>query len=94
MIAALYQSRPAVSGGTRKFIYNGVSFGWRVIEDMYYREVERSRTSQCSRIPKLKPSHIYRDAWTRLNVVPSKIMQVHLCYDFMLRLDVSSNVAK
>ena len=50
-----YQSRPAVSGGTRKFIYNGVSFGWRVIEDMYYREVERSRTSQCSRIPNIKP---------------------------------------
>ena len=94
MIAALYQSRPPNSGVTRKFIYNGVSFGWQVIEDMYYREVDHSRTSQCSRKPKLKANHIYQDAWTRLNVVPSKIMQVCLCYDFMLRLDVSSNVAK
>ena len=55
MIAALYQSRPTDSGGTRKFIYNGVSFGWHVIEDMYYREVDRRRTSQCSRIPNSNP---------------------------------------
>ena len=83
MIAALYQSRPTDSGGTRKFNYKGVNFGWRVIEDMYYREVDRRKASLCSRVPKLKPNHIYRDAWTRLNVVPSKIMQV-----FVLCLDV------
>ena len=28
-------------GGTRKFMCNEVNFGWTVIEDMYYREVER-----------------------------------------------------
>lgn len=28
------------------------------------------------RIPKLLPSYIERDAWTKLNVAPAKIMQV------------------
>jgi len=86
MVAALYQSRPVDKGGTREFMCNGVNFGWTVIEDMYYREVERKRSSQCSRVPKLKPNHVYRDAWTRLNVIPSKIMQVCLCeLDFLLQ---------
>ena len=76
MVAALYQSRPRKDGGTRSFSHQGVEFGWSVIEDMYQREVERKKISQCARIPKLKPNHIYRDAWTRLNVLPSKVMQV------------------
>jgi len=76
MVAALYQSRLTDRGGTRTFTNDGVRFGWNVVEDMYYREVERRRIAQCSRVPKLKPNHIYRDAWTRLNGVPSKIMQV------------------
>ena len=51
-------------------------FGWTVIEDMYRREISRIRAGQCSRVPKLKENHIRRDSWTRLNVLPSKIMQV------------------
>ena len=27
-------------------------------------------------VPKLRESHIIRDAWTKLNVTPAKIMQV------------------
>ena len=80
MVAALFQSRTIDRGGTRTFTNNGVRFGWNVIEDMYYREVERRRKTQCSQIPKLKPNHIYRDSWARLNVVPSKIMQVWWFY--------------
>ena len=41
MVAALYQSRPTDRGGTWEFVYHGVKFGWAVIEDMYYRELER-----------------------------------------------------
>ena len=74
MVAALYQSRPTDRGGTQEFVYYSVKFGCAVIEDMYYREIERKR----SRVPKLKPNHVYRDAWKRLNVIPSKIMQVSL----------------
>ena len=30
---------------------------------------------QLTRVPKLKESYIIRDSWTRLNVLPSKVMQ-------------------
>ena len=76
MVAALYQSRAQSQGGTRMFTRHGIMFGWNVIQDMYSREVERRQKSQCVRVPKLKRNHIYRDAWTRLNVLPSKVMQV------------------
>ena len=49
---------------------------WSIIEKMYDREVTRIKNGQCARIPKLKQSHIHRDSWTRLNVLPSKVMQV------------------
>ena len=52
------------------------TFGWSIIEKMYDREVTRIKNGQCARIPKLKQSHIHRDSWTRLNVLPSKVMQV------------------
>lgn len=47
-----------------------------MIQDMYQREVERIKAGQLTRIPKLKESFIVRDSWTRLNVMPSKVMQV------------------
>ena len=52
-------------------------FGSTVIEDLYGREISRIRAGQCSRVPKLKESYIRRDSWTRLNVLPSKVMQVY-----------------
>ena len=82
MVAALFQSRPSDRGGTRCFSSKGCEFGWSAIENMYQREIARIREGKCSRVPKLKESHILRDSWTRLNVLPSKIMQV-LCTFYM-----------
>ena len=76
MISALFQSRAKDAGGTRYFKKNGMSFGWKFIKDLYQREVERMKAGQTTRVPKLKESHIVRDSWTRLNVLPSKVMQV------------------
>lgn len=76
MVSALFQSRPRVSGGTRCLESKGVNFGWKIIQDMYQREVDRIKAGQVTRVPKLKESYIVRDSWTRLNVMPSKVMQV------------------
>ena len=76
MVSALFQSRPVERGGTRNFTIGSSSFGWSAIEDLYVRELSRIRAGQCSRVPTLKQSHIRRDSWTRLNVLPSKVMQV------------------
>lgn len=84
MVAALYQSRPS-RGGTRHFTRGGERFGWDVIVDMYNRETERRENGQCVRIPKLKANHVYRDSWTRLNVLPSKVMQVS-CIEILFGL--------
>ena len=73
MITALYFSRPA---GTKNFEINGCNFGWMVIEDLFAREIERSRTNRLRRVKDLQENFIYRDSWTRLNVKPAKIMQV------------------
>ena len=73
MIAALHSSRP---GATKKFEIDGCNFGWKTLEELFLREVERARTNQLRRVKDLKESHIYRDCWTRLNVKPAKIMQV------------------
>ncbi len=53
-----------------------VNYGWKALEELFLREVERARTNQLRRVPDLKESHIHRDCWTRLNVKPAKIMQV------------------
>ena len=63
-------------GGTRNLCIGSCSFRWSVIEDMYRRELQRIKSGHCSRVPKLKESYICRDSWTRLNVQPSKILQV------------------
>lgn len=69
------------------FDIGGVNYGWKGLEDLFLREVERARTNQLRRVPDLKESHIHRDCWTRLNVKPAKIMQVFiLCITFLLWL--------
>ena len=78
MVSALFQSRPKSAGGTREFVKGACQFGWKCIEDMYKRELERIKTGQIARVPKLKESYIRRDSWTRLNVLPSKVLQVSL----------------
>lgn len=76
MVSALFQSRPRASGGTRGFEKSGVCFGWKSLKELYHREIVRMQHGQLTRVPKLKESHIIRDSWTRLNVLPSKVMQV------------------
>ena len=54
---------------------DGVQFGWKSTQSLYARELECMRAGQVTRVPKLKESHIVRDSWTRLNVLPSKVTQ-------------------
>ena len=75
MVAALYSSR---TNGTKFFNFEGVNFGWKAIEQMFSREVERARVGIPRRVPGLRESYVQRDIWTRLNVKPAKIMQVHM----------------
>lgn len=77
MIASLYASR---SSGTNCFSRKGIQFGWRSIEDMLKREVQRMKKDELVRVPGLKENYVYRDSWTRLNVKPAKIMQVPLWF--------------
>lgn len=62
--------------GTKKFFNRDVHFGWDTIEEVYRTDLLRAKFGQSRRVPKLKYSYIVRDAWTRLNVKPAKIMQV------------------
>ena len=73
MIAALYSSRET---GSKEFQYKGNPFGWRVIQDLYKRELARVKQNDMRRVPKLKRRYVWKDPWTRLNVLPAKIMQV------------------
>ena len=78
MIAALYASRS--SGSANCFSRQGKQFGWKAIEDMLKREVERMKKNELVRVPGLKENYVYRDSWTRLNVKPAKIMQVYFVF--------------
>ena len=73
MINALFSSK---EGGTKRFVLDGVSFGWSSIVSMYERECKRVNDGLTRMIPKLKEVHVIRDSWTKLNVTPAKIMQV------------------
>lgn len=44
---------------------------------MYARECKRMQSGLARTVPKLRETHIIRDSWTKLNVAPAKIMQVH-----------------
>ena len=60
MVSALYQSRPTSKGGTRNFQKAGSHFGWKTVQDLYKREIDRLRNGQITCIPKLKESHVLR----------------------------------
>lgn len=74
MINALYSSSQCRAKAFVK-TEGGQTFGWKAIADLYEREVRRSEMNICRRVPKLKWEYIVRDSWTKLNVVPAKIMQ-------------------
>lgn len=73
MVAALYISRDQ---GTKDFEIDNIFFGWDTIEAVYKSDLSRAKCGISRRVPDLKYSYIERDAWTRLNVKPAKIMQV------------------
>lgn len=76
MIAALYSSRPK---GAKDFVHDSHHFGWNQIERVFQEEMERAVNGLSRKVPGLKYAFVYRDNWTRLNVRPAKIMQVHVC---------------
>ncbi len=76
MITALYRSR--INGGTKEFSKERVRFGWSTVEAVYKSDLCRAKGGISRRVPGLKFSQVVRDSWTRLNVLPAKIMQVCL----------------
>ena len=74
MINQLWASRDT---GAKLFrSADGVTFGWKAISDMWGREKQRRENVQIRLVPRLILAYIERDAWTKLNVKPAKIMQV------------------
>ena len=74
MIAALYSSQ---DNGTKHFRQKGVYFGWDTIVRVYNGDLFRAKQGVSRCVPGLKYSHVVRDSWTRLNVLPAKIMQLN-----------------
>ena len=83
MISALHSSRV---GGTKKFIRNGIHFGWHDIRAIKNRDDERFKNRQVRVVRGLLQSYIDRDYWTRLNVKPSKILQQEEAIIFVIFL--------
>lgn len=75
MINALFSSK---DNGTKLFTWDAqhCSFGWYTIIAMYKWEVSRAKQQLTRMVPRLKEVHCVRNAWTKLNVSPAKIMQV------------------
>ena len=42
-------------------------------------EMVRVRNGQTRMVPRLREAHCLRDSWTKLNLLPAKIMQVSYC---------------
>eukprot|EP00794_Sanderia_malayensis_P001108 gene1108-455_t len=57
------------NGGTKAFQMekSGPMFGWKAIVGMWKRECSRVEAGAMRMVPKLLPSYIQRDAWTKLN---------------------------
>lgn len=75
MVSALHSSRDE---GTKEFVYEDIVHGWETVEAVYKSDLLRANSGISRRVPNLKYAHIVRDPWTRLNVLPAKIMQVHV----------------
>ena len=81
MINALFSSQ---TGGTKSFCTEkGISFGWKAIFDLYTRECSRRDNGNARMVSKLRESYVLRDSWTKLNVMPAKIMQVSSLNSFL-----------
>ena len=82
MINALFSSQ---TGGTKSFRHSkdGDMIGWKAIIDMYARECQRREMGQARIVPKLRETYVLRDSWTKLNVLPAKIMQVVIFFEML-----------
>lgn len=81
MVNALFSSK---TGGSKQFQRaDKPMFGWKAIDDLYERELERAKQNLTRMVPRLKETHCLRDAWTKLNVHPAKIMQVRCSLIFI-----------
>ena len=69
MVNALFSSQ---SGGT----IGGEKFGCKAIADLYARECQRRENGEARMVPKLHEAYVLQDSWTKLNVLPAKIVQV------------------
>ena len=76
MISALASSRVHTGAGTKSFSSEGVTFGWEAVKEVYQEDISRAQRNLARLVPWLKYAYIERDSWTKLNVRPSKIMQV------------------
>ena len=86
MINALFSSK---IGGSKQFQRTDkCTFGWEAIDSLYQRELERAKQNLARMVPRLKETHVLRDAWTKLNVHPAKIMQVRFSIKFQAFNDV------
>ena len=76
MVNQLWSSR---QGGAKQFITGDgqTRFGWGAILDLWDREKARRDNNQVRLVPQMIQAYIERDAWTKLNVKPAKIMQVY-----------------
>ena len=74
-IAALYSSREQ---SAKNFEIDGIGFDWKAIEDQYSRDRLRADQGCAPRAPGLRYNFVYRDVWTRLNVLDAKIMQAYI----------------
>ena len=79
MIATLYSSRQQ---GMKEFTKDNHRLGWKAVETVFAQELERAENGLSQKVPGLKYAFVYRDNWTRLNVWPVKIMQVH-CFSII-----------
>ncbi len=58
MISVLHSSQ---DGGTKDFMKNDVTFGWRTIVQIYSTDLYRAKNGISRRVPGLKYSNIVRD---------------------------------
>ena len=63
-------------GGSKQFLLEEICFGWQAIIDLYQRECWKRNSGAAEMVPKLREIHCLRDLWTKLNIHPTKIMQV------------------
>ena len=83
MINALFLLQ---SGGTKRFqnTIGGEQFGRKAITDLYARECQRREKGEARLVPKLRETYVLRDSWTKLNVLPAKIVQVSVYFVLLL----------